>query len=169
MLFDRYTNPGDLFIVPFAGTYSTDGACMLLPLHRQYIVSNKENKCKKNILHQLVEVFALQILNNESDIKSTDEVNGAASFSLNNIKPIRSRTKVIDRDAPEGLLSIRYFRSHIVHFISTLNGHFGSSRQCNKLLRRHRSYMTGAGIGVFVGRIFGQDGIVGSYFGSLIY
>lgn len=40
-LVDNYSQPGDLVYDPFAGSYVTERACTLLPLHRRFILGDK--------------------------------------------------------------------------------------------------------------------------------
>lgn len=75
---------------------STARSCMLLPLHRRCVVSDNDPDCRKYGSQKLVEVFVRQVLNKQSDIKSTDEINGYATAFVQAFASIRERKHIND-------------------------------------------------------------------------
>lgn len=73
-LLKKYIQHGDLVFAPFSRSYSTGPACMLLPEHLLCIVGDNEHDLEAHYMAQWVEVFATQILNDESDIPGTPEL-----------------------------------------------------------------------------------------------
>ena len=198
-LMDRFSNPGDLVFGPFAGTYSTARACLLLPAHRRCIVSNIDPNCKKHAFQQLVDVFARQVLNGNSDITGTDKTKKAAAVFINTWDAIRAKRQVDAWCAPPGLPSMQIFPTHIHSFLSCYHEDYGMSSYWSKVaytkwplkyrnrlkqmdpksllthelctlgLQLRPSTIPGAGLGLFTSRPFGKGEFIGSNYSRLLY
>lgn len=71
---NKYTQPGYLVFDLFSGSYSTGRAFMFLTEHRRCILGDKELYFKASDIVQLAEVFACEILNNDSEITGAPEL-----------------------------------------------------------------------------------------------
>ncbi|PXF44265.1 Modification methylase CcrMI [Gracilariopsis chorda] len=74
----RLSQPGDMVVDMFAGTFSTAMACMELSKHRKFVGSEQDAACFAHAKHAAVLHFARTIQLAENDIPKTQEVRGVA-------------------------------------------------------------------------------------------
>lgn len=90
-VFDRYSHCNDLLNDPFAGLYGTGSACLSLMLHRSCIPRDKDIDLNTYAVWQLVEIFARQVLNNESNITGSSKLEVDATLLIKTINAISAK------------------------------------------------------------------------------
>ena len=195
----KYTQPGDLVFDPFAGSFSTGRACMLLPQHRRCVLGDLDPTCHKFGMQQLVEVYARQLLNEESDITGDDELLRDARLFLHSMDRINAAKLRKQWNTPPGCPPMQNFPPEVVHYLCTLHKDYSLYRfskghpmihwspmwraRFNQMdidhlqafeLSRYRleirqSTIPGAGEGVFTRDIIPAKSIIGYYYGVLVY
>ena len=195
----QYSAPGGLVLDPFCGTFAVAKACLSLPQHRRCVCGDIDPACVKHGLQQLVEVFAGQVLNEESDINASAEVQDAATTFCNSLRAIQARKQADAWGTPGGLPPLQVFPPHILHFMSSYYGDYSLFHHCKHIpynqwssvwrsrfnqldkdtllgvdlmysgLELRQSTIPGAGMGIFTTRRFGVNEVVGHYYGTLVY
>ena len=118
-IISKYTQPGDIVFDPFAGSYATGRACMSLPLHRRCIMGDKDPNCGKFAMRQLVEVYARQLLSDESDIEESDALKKVADTYAHQMDKINAMKDMAVWDIPKGYTPMTSFPPTLVNFISS--------------------------------------------------
>jgi DNA modification methylase len=198
-LVNKYCPRGGIVFDPFAGTLSTAKACISLAQHRKCICGDIDNDCLQLSMPSLVEVFAEQILSDNSDISGTSEVQDAAATYLRLTRSARSIDLSMNWTAPPGLSPMQYLPPHILHFVSGIYLDYSLYRtyqrvayrkwvsswrqRFNELDSKHllahelgvlglelrESTIPGAGMGIFTNHEIGDKEVVGHFYGALIY
>ena len=195
----KYCPPGGLVLDPFAGTMSTARACLLLDSHRRCVCTDVDEECVKVSIPSLLDVFASQLLNEDSDITGSEEVLRAARDYTHRRDSIRSRTVRNAWSTPPGMHGMQTFPKDVLEYIS---GRFEDPKvsvayrnipytswgatwkvRFNELdpkeliahqLALNKLYITestipNAGKGLFTREAIGPNTFIGYYFGSLHY
>ena len=114
----KYCPPGGLVWDPFAGTMSTARACLLLHSHRRCVCTDVDEECVKVSIPSLLDVFASQLLNEDSDITGSEEVLRAARDYTHRRDSIRSRTVRNAWSTPPGMHGMQTFPKDVLEYIS---------------------------------------------------
>ena len=120
----KFSRRGMLVVDPFAGTLAVAKACLMLDEHRKFVVSDVDEKCIRTALPSLVECFAAQILNTDSDIVGTGAEKEAAKLYL---KAVSTRELAIDtaaNEGPGGFPSIQRLPPYILDFVANFHNAF---------------------------------------------
>lgn len=195
----QYSPPGGIVLDPFNGTFAVAKACLSLPSHRRCVCGDADPRCIQHGLLQLVEVFARQLLNEDSDITATPAVNSAATTFLNSVEAIRARKFVNTWETPPGLHPIQLFPPHILQCLSTFYGDYSLSHHLKFIpynlwsplwrsrfdeidtrtlltaelmssnLELRQSTIPNAGRGLFTTKMIGVNQVIGHYYGTLVY
>ena len=198
-IISKYSQPGDIVFDPFAGSYSTGRSCMSLLSHRRCIMGDQDERCGKFSMRQLVEVYARQILNEESDITGTDDLKACAATYVHQMDKINALKDISVWEIPKGYTPMQAFPPTLVNFI-------GSSFHDNTLydlyrtkpliewpplwrarlhqmdpdvllgfeiaasnLEMKQSSIPGAGKGIFTKVRIPPDTVIGYYYGAVVY
>ena len=198
-LLAKYCPAGGMVCDPFSGTFAVAKACISLPEHRKCVSADKDEDCFNQCKPSLVEVFAEQVLNEESDIIGTDEVRNAAATFLRLIRASRTNHVAENWEAPSGLSPMQYLPEHILHFLSSLYSDYSLLRTYKKQayvkwsaswrnrfnqtdihqllsvelaflqLEMRKSTVPNAGNGIFTTKSIGKGQLIGYFYGALIY
>lgn len=195
----KYTKPGDLVFDPFAGSYSTGRACMLLSQHRRCILGDIDPKCHKFAMRQLVEVYARQLLNVESDITGPKELEHAATVFLRQVDRINAGKMQKTWNVPAGYSPMQTFPPEVVHYICSTYRDYSLFRYSRgfsmnrwspqwrarfnqmdlegiqsfelsrSMLELKQSTIPEAGDGLFTTVTIPANKVIGYYYGTLVY
>ena len=117
-LISRFSQPGDVVVDFFAGTFSTAAACLTLPNHRRFVGCEKDNDCFKQAQGKLVNRFAEFVSDHRSvtDFVVPDDILLSCS-RLFAAEPSRS---LLHRSwaAPSSLPQFQRFPIHIMNYMS---------------------------------------------------
>lgn len=87
----KYYQPGEIVYDPFAGSYTTWCTCFVLPLNGRWIIRDMDDDCSNFAKIQSMELFAGQLLNHESNITRTAELEDAARLLLRSLDKINGK------------------------------------------------------------------------------
>lgn len=94
-LMNKLTKPSDFVCHPFSLSNSICRGYVLLPGHNRCIIWNKELDCEAHAKIKLVEVVALQILNDNSDIPGTPEFVQEEWLFSQEVEKVNTRKPII--------------------------------------------------------------------------
>ena len=196
---NKYCPGGGTVLDTFAGTLAVAKACISLPQHRKCIACDRDKDCIDISMPSLVVTFAEQLLSDKSDITGSAEVQYAACTFLKMMRSARSATSLSNWSAPPGLSPMQYLPEHILLYISAYYSDYSLYRTYKKVsymkwtsswrqrfnemetqqllahelaylgLQLRQSSIPGAGQGILTARPFGQDEVIGWFYGALIY
>lgn len=89
--------------------------------------------CVTHCVLKLMEMFAQQFLNDDSDLTAGKEVQAAATFICTSLQAIRSRKKADVWGTPGGLPPVQVIRSHILHYLSSYYDAYALVYHCNNI------------------------------------
>lgn len=198
-LISRFSQPGDIVVDLFAGTFSCAVACFELPQHRSFVGIEKDDHCCSHASDHVVKRFATAIATKSTDIVLDAEGLGAASalHGLCDTPMVRDPKWC----APPGLPPYQRLPVHIVShlastwskpsFLSTylqypihewdrsFQGHLQQvdveairlvDAAVNGLIQCQSTIRhRNAGLGVVAARTFHKGDRVASVFGTLVY
>lgn len=81
------------FLPSFVVFYSTARTSILPQAHRRWIIRDKEPDWEAHTVFQSVEILALQVFNNESDITETAEIVEAAWLLTKEVERVKAKNK----------------------------------------------------------------------------
>lgn len=73
-LVGNLTNPGELVVHCFAGTFDVTKACLFLPKHRSLVGFDKDISCIEGFMESILEVYDRQLRNPESDLTGSEAI-----------------------------------------------------------------------------------------------
>ena len=118
-LLEKFTLPGGCVLDFFSGTYSVAKACMSLKKHRKFIGGDADLNCFGYAEDSLVETYARQLLDRESDINTTSAVvHKAAQLYVSDVERLGHENRTSAWSVPRGLSSCQTFPKHILDYIS---------------------------------------------------
>lgn len=106
---NKYNKPGDVVFNPFTGFHSTGNACMLLPEHRRCIIGNNEPDHGAQAIVQLLEVFVLQMLNDNSDITGAPDLVNAKRLFTQEVERVKVNNYRNYSSIPKGYQPVKVF------------------------------------------------------------
>ena len=195
----QYCPPGGYVVDPFGGTFATAKACLSLPKHRVCITCDKDPECIEHALPSVVQVFAKQVLNANSDITQPPEIEEAAHVFLRYRKKVQDSHVSDAWKSPPGLPPLQYLPEHILRYIATTYKDYSmliqykhasyikwstkwksrfnqldvdsllATELCLLGLELRKSTIPNAGLGIFAGRDFGKNETIGLFYGMLLY
>lgn len=114
----RFSQPGDIVIDLFAGTFSTAIACFQLKDHRRFIGCEKDHDCFDVSRDNVVRRFSEMLLSGNGDIKMNEnELDLAKSLISSDLfKPFDNG----NWNQPKGCPMIQTFPIHIIGYISSI-------------------------------------------------
>jgi hypothetical protein len=198
-LVSKYCPPGGIVFDPFAGSLSTAKACLLLHQHRRCVCGDIDPKCAEIGMVSMVEVFAKQVLNEDSDVEGSPSVQAAARTFLHGVQSIRARHLKSAWPVPTGFHAVQQLPAHLHHFLSGLYNDRSLYSRLRKvpylnwspmwrarletvgvdLLLAHeltylslevrKSTIPGAGKGLFTSADINAGTTIGSYYDTLLY
>lgn len=116
-LISKFCPPGGTVLDFCMGTGSTAKACLLAPKHFKFFGCEADDSCLLKSMPSILEVFARQILNDESDINESEEIHEAARRYLQGKASAEdTRRKDLWR-TPRGLPAVQSFPNHIVFML----------------------------------------------------
>jgi len=137
-LISKFSDPGDLVMDPCGGTFSCLHACMAMDRHRKFIGSDADPDCLLAVEDDLIREFALQVLNPESDLVSSNEEYTKAAQTVKNHHIL---TKVNERytawSIPPGLVPMQSFPEHIVE---TICQYYNDYSLLSNYIRRDKTF-----------------------------
>ena len=117
-LISRFSQPGDLVVDMFAGTFATALACLQLPKHRCFVGCEPDDGCFQVAFEHTVKRVA-DVLNTRgaTDIPLSED--GAALAKLISGQSPAPPTRDPRWNAPEGMPPYQRFPPHIAAFVSS--------------------------------------------------
>lgn len=114
----RFTQPGDIVLDLFGGTFSTGIACFQIDQHRRFIGCEKERDCFEISRDNVVRRFSEMLIHGSSDIKMTEEVMKVANEIVcsESFKEVARPNWV----PPSEFSLVQSFPIHIITYISTV-------------------------------------------------
>lgn len=101
-----------------AGTFSTLKACMSLEKHRRFVGTDLDENCILTCQDSIIECYAEQVLNQNSDIITKDvEIRQACEMVSLEIKRRQVKRRADAWETPPGLVPIQNFPPHIVQYL----------------------------------------------------
>lgn len=197
-LVGKYSQPGDVVYDPLAGAYTTARACLSLLLHRRCTLGDKWEDCNKYAMTQLVDVFARQLLNPESDRTVTTDMEDATWFLEQKMDVINVKRANHVWWTAQGYPPLKQFPPEVVRFLCpyhqdytlyhhgrqlALNRRSTTYRACfNELdtkallayelsmarLEFKKSKIPNAGHGLFTTVPIGENEVIGYLYGTLV-
>lgn len=116
----KFSEPGELVMDRFWGTFATGKAYMMLAKHRVFVRCEKDSECFQPALPSLVEMYARQVLNPELGIEDGKEVKTAARAFILAMRMISSKRRKDDCSLPVGLPAVQTFPPDIVHSLGRI-------------------------------------------------
>lgn len=113
----QFTFPRQTVVDHCAGTGSTVEARMWLRRNRCSVWCETETILKESV-YWLVQVYATQVLNEESDIVGTDDARDTANLLVSGIDDMRARWEKLLWDARQVFRATQSFLVHITFFLS---------------------------------------------------
>ena len=91
----RFSKPGTVVVDMFGGTFSTAAACLTLPKHRIFVGCEMDEEAFIAAKNDLIEVFAMTILDDKTDIQFSDEE------TLSDARTVVEHSRVISKPRAE--------------------------------------------------------------------
>lgn len=136
-LVSRFSNPEDIVVDGFSGTFSTAIACFTVEEgHRRFVGCEIDTNCFKWARERVIKRFAAAVVNKETDIK----VSGDALISAHGIvarQSAKSRTRLPKWSPPDGLPKFQTFPVHILGQLSCTINDIKLSAKCRNLPLHH--------------------------------
>jgi len=198
-LIARFSQPGDLVVDLFAGTFSAAIACFSLPNHRRFVGCELDPACYSHSAERVLRRFATATSLPTTDIVLADEDLAAAS----DIHQHYEAPRIQDPKwcAPKGLPQYQQLPPHLLAHLASVWNDPPFLNKCIKLPVHEwpRTYQgllqqvdveslrlvdvaanslmiakstikhPNAGLGIFAAKTFQPGDIVASYFGTLVY
>lgn len=119
-LISRYSQPRDIVVDLFAGTFSTALACMELPGHRRFLGCESDAVCYAHAKHNAVIHFIRCVLEENIDIELTRQnLIGKFKLVLNTLPSSICRSRYI-WSAPPGMPQYQTLPAHLAYILSSL-------------------------------------------------
>lgn len=115
----KFSQSETISMYPFGGSFAISNGCMCVPMHRRCITGNLIPYRIKNCMVQLVEVYLRQLLNPNSKLSSSDEIQTAEHLVTQSVDFSHARNHGNRWSASTGLLPLQFFRQHILHGVSS--------------------------------------------------
>ena len=94
---------------------------MLLPQHRRCVLGDVDPACHKFRMQHLVEVYARQLLNEESDITGDDDLLKGARLFLHAMDRINAAKLRKQWNTPPRCPPMQSFPPEVVHYLCSLH------------------------------------------------
>ncbi|PXF46431.1 DNA adenine methyltransferase YhdJ [Gracilariopsis chorda] len=170
----RFSQPGDLVVEMFAGTFSTAMACVELPKHRNFVGCEPDKACFEHARNAAIVRFASIIREGQRDIEKSQELRKMAHCERWPIViPLHSQWdeagtpwKLGRKKAMDGWLRELQGRMNLENMKSLLAMEavqYGLG--VGKSTIRHEK----AGVGVFATRRIAAGEVVCYFYGTLVY
>lgn len=198
-LVSRFSQPSDIVVDLFAGTFSTAVACFTVPEHRVFIGCEPDPACFALAKSAVLKQFAKAALNPSTNIVLSAEANQAAAVVDSSMPEMPSADPLWS--PPDGLPLHQCLSPGVMHFLGSLwhDAEFVQSHMKLPVHCWHQQYLArlrevdvdilrvadacacsvtiapskirhpSAGLGVFASRTFQKDDIIGAYYGTLVY
>lgn len=197
-LISRFSQPGDLVVDLFGGTFSTAVACFSLRQHRRFLGCELDKRCFDHAFNHVCVQFAQAVCDEGGNLEVPDEVKEAAKA----VKAIKKKRRPDGNwEAPIGMPQYQAVQEQLVSFVSNVAGdrslyirfkHRGVHEWPDEMqaklqetgeltLRAIDALANGvvvqkskikcafAGLGVFAIRSFGPGDVIGPFYGTLVY
>lgn len=115
----RFSQPGDLVVDLFAGTFSTAMACMELPKHRIFVGCEDEKACFEHAKHAAIVRFASIIREGNTSLEKNQELRKMAHTVVIAF-PMGRLRHTLSWKAVNGFSPYQMLPPHVVQFLSTL-------------------------------------------------
>lgn len=99
----KFKKGGQVVVVLCTGAFSVTKAFMKLPKYRRFFGCEIDALCSNGLLLSVVEMFAPQLLSNDSGIEDSAEVVAAAHTNMSAMNGIQARRNRLMWYAPAGL------------------------------------------------------------------
>ena len=109
-LLNKFTVGGDFVCDPCAGTFSVAKACLSMEKHRRFVGTDRDSVCVEVAEDPVLELYAKQLLDPQSDITTTSlDVRKAAQVLCNELTRIEVRRRADAWTTPSGLVPVQNF------------------------------------------------------------
>lgn len=112
----KYCKVRELVMDCSAGALATLRSCLQFLQYRRFVRFEKDSICFVKWLSSLMEVFARQALNTESDLVENELLVEICKVFFKSMEAISSRRRVDSWAVPAGLVPVQTFFMHIMHF-----------------------------------------------------
>ena len=117
-LISQHSQPGDIVVDPFSGTFATGKAAMSLPEHRVFVGSDMDKLCVARSLPKLCAVMSRVILSNNTDMRVTTEAKQSAEkFLASPSVTMRTQRERRIIEPPPGLPLYQRFPKYIRQYL----------------------------------------------------
>lgn len=119
----KWTNPGDLVMDCFAGTFSTAKACFDLDHHRRFIGCEKDSHCYDLSLPALKERFCKKMVSGSSNINISPMEKDLCQKYINSLQT-QMRNDISGKwNMPDGLPATQVLPAHILCVLASFCSH----------------------------------------------
>lgn len=117
-----FKKPWSPVVDTFAGSFSLDKTCMLLPIHRIFIGFKVDPSCVSEVMPQLVSIFISWKMMKGSDFGGEEELSSSAKVYVKVVEAIEVQVRL---DASEVLKSFPFVQTLLRQILCHQSTYFG--------------------------------------------